>query len=126
LNWLAVTSHGETACRQKGTRNVKTLLIATALTIAASVAYANGAADPVAQGKQIVETKKCSLCHAIDGVGGKKDIPALNGILKDKADDAVAKVLAGEEKGPSGKMHPMKVKTPEEQKAVIEYLKTLK
>ena len=85
-------------------------------------------ADPVAQGKQLVEKSLCLVCHMVDGKGGKIGKP-LNGAAEGKTDQFLHDVLADAKKtlGPDTKMPPYKDKFNDEQiKAVIEYLKTLK
>jgi cytochrome c553 len=85
-------------------------------------------ADPVAQGKALVEKYKCSMCHAIDGKGGKIGKP-MNGITEGKTDDYLHGALTDPKKtiGPDTKMISYKEKLKDDEvKAVIEYIKTLK
>ncbi len=101
--------------------------IALAGTVATGWADDKPAADPVALGKQLVEAKKCSMCHAIDGKGGKLGKP-LNGIAAGKTDEYLTgalldpkNTLAADTKMPSykGKL------TDDEVKSVVAYLKSL-
>jgi mono/diheme cytochrome c family protein len=88
----------------------------------------NNPADAVAQGKQLVEQKKCSICHSIDGKGGKIGKP-LNGVAEGKTDDFLGQALLDPKKAiaPDTKMPSYKDKLKaEEVKAVVEYLKSLK
>ena len=82
--------------------------------------------DPVAHGKELA-VKKCKMCHAIDGQGGK--MSPLNGIADGKTDEQLMggiidpkTTLGADTKMPSykGKL------TDDEVKAIIAYLKTLK
>ena|SRR5664280_2183613 len=85
-------------------------------------------ADAVAQGRQLVEQKKCSICHSIDGKGGKIGKP-LNGIAEGKTDDFLSQALLDPKKAiaPDTKMPSYRDKLKDEEvKAVVEYLKSLK
>ena len=80
------------------------------------------------QGRQLVEQKKCSICHSIDGKGGKIGKP-LNGIAEGKTDDFLGQALSDPKKAiaPDTKMPSYRDKLKaEEVKAVVEYLKSLK
>ncbi len=84
-------------------------------------------ADPTAQGKQLVEKSKCTICHMIDGKGGKIGKP-LNGIAEGKTDEYLRGALTDPKKtlGPDTKMPSYKNKlSDEEVTAVIAYIKTL-
>lgn len=100
-----------------------TLIVAGALST-------NGWADDlVAKGKELVDQKKCSICHSIDGKGGRKDITPLNGITKDKTDEYLTGSLLDPKKTIKAdtKMPSYKDKLSDDDvKAVIEYLKSLK
>jgi mono/diheme cytochrome c family protein len=85
---------------------------------------ARAADDLVAQGKQVVETKKCSICHKPEGKA--KPIDALAG---DKTDDFLKGSLIDPKKtiGADTKMPSYKDKlTDTEVNAVVAYLKSLK
>lgn len=85
-------------------------------------------ADLVAKGKQLVEQKKCSICHMIDGKGGKIGKP-MNGIAEGKTDDFLREALLDPKKAIAAdtKMPSYKDKLKDDEvKAVIEYIKTLK
>lgn len=106
-------------------RTTKWLSVGLATALSANV----WADDLVAKGKELVEQKKCSICHSIDGKGGKKEFKPMNGIAKDKTDEFLTgslldpkKTIKADTKMPSykGKL------TDDEVKAVIEYIKTLK
>ena len=86
-------------------------------------------ADAVEDGKKLVEAKKCSICHAVDGKGGRKEMKPLNGITEGKTDEWLLDAMKDPKKtiGPDTKMPSYKDKlTDDEIKAVIAYLKTLK
>jgi cytochrome c oxidase subunit 2 len=85
-------------------------------------------ADPVEDGKKIVEAKKCSICHAHEGKGGKTGKPMAE-LAADRSDDFLKgslldpkKTIAADTKMPSyqGKL------TDDEVAAVIAYMKSLK
>ena len=101
----------------------KTMIAIAFLTMGAVGAHAQ---DAIAQGKKLVETKKCSICHAIDGKGGKTGKP-MNGIAEGKTDEFLKGSLLEPKKtiAPDTKMPAYKF-TEEEVKAVIEYMKSLK
>lgn len=98
------------------------------LTVTVVAARADGIADPVAHGKQLVEQKKCSICHQVDGKGGHFG-KSLNGVAEGKTDQFLMEVFTDPKKalGPDTRMPSYKDKlTEDEIKAVIAYLKSLK
>ncbi len=110
----------------KGIMKLKLFCLTLGLTGAFAVAYADDAA--VALGKQVVEKKKCSICHVIDGKGGKIGKP-LNGVAAGKTDEQLKGALLDPKKtiAPDTKMPSYQGKlTDEEVNGVIAYLKTLK
>jgi cytochrome c oxidase subunit II len=95
--------------------------------VAAARAEDKPATDPVAQGKDLVGAKKCSICHAIDGKGGK--MGSLNGCAEGKTDEWLTGAILDPKTtlGEKTKMPSYKGKlTDDEVKAVVAYLKTLK
>jgi len=105
-----------------------TLGLAGAFTLANADDAATAKDSAIAKGKQVVETKKCSICHALEGKGGKIGKP-MNELAEGKTDEFLngslvdpKKTIAADTKMPSykGKL------TDEEIGAVIEYLKSLK
>jgi cytochrome c553 len=112
--------------RKETTRMKRKIVIA--LWVACLIVTRFATADPVEDGKKIVEAKKCSICHAIDGKGGKSGKP-MNGITEGKTDDWLIESLKDPKKaiGPDTKMLSYKDKlTDDEMKAVVAYIKTLK
>ncbi|NQU12210.1 cytochrome c [bacterium] len=83
----------------------------------------NVVADPVAQGK-VLAAKKCKMCHAIDGAGGKKG--ALNGMAEGKTDEWLTGAILDPKTtlGDNAKMPAIKV-SEEEAQAIAAYMKTL-
>jgi mono/diheme cytochrome c family protein len=79
-------------------------------------------------GKAVYE-KNCAGCHGADGKGnpavaktlGEKGLNIVGKETKDKSDAALLKIIA---EG-SGKMPPSKKLTPDEQKAVLQYTRSL-
>ena len=105
---------------------MKSKLTIVAVGLAIALPASLTLADDAAKGKEIVDKKKCSICHAVDGKGGKKENPPLNGIAKGKTDEWIVKFLAGEEKTADGKTHSYKAKlTDEEKTAIKDYLKSI-
>lgn len=105
---------------------MKSKLIIAAVGLAVALPASLTLADDAARGKEIVDKKKCSICHAVDGKGGKKDVAPLNGIAKGKTDEWIVKFLAGEEKTSDGKAHSYKGKlTDEEKTAIRDFLKSV-
>ena len=103
----------------------KAVLCMLALGVAAGLFFSMVArADEasVAKGKQLVETKKCAVCHK---AGSKKGRP-LNEVAKDKTDEFLkgALLTPKETVGPKTKMPAYKF-SDEEVAAVIDYLKSL-
>jgi len=76
----------------------------------------------VAKGKQLVEAKKCAVCHKASSKKGKP----LNEVTKDKTDEYLkgALLTPKETIDPKTKMPAYKF-SDEEVKAVIDYLKSL-
>ena len=88
--------------------------------------FAYGEEDLVAKGKEIYAQKKCSMCHMIDGVGGK-----IGGDLSDEGnkgrdEEWLIKYFKDPKSlMPEAKMRPVKG-TDEELKALAAYLMSLK
>jgi cytochrome c len=119
--------------------------IATTVLVAMAAAM-GGAGDAAAQDGQALYRRQCSTCHATEA-GQNKIGPSLHGIAGSKAaavpgfefsdamkssnltwtDDNLAKYIA-DPKGtvPDGKMVYAGMKNPDDVKAVIDFLKTLK
>lgn len=103
------------------------LVAAVATARAETNAPAEAPSDPVALGKQLVEKKRCSICHAIDGKGGKTGKPMAE--YAAKTDEQLKAALLDPKKsiGPDTKMPSYKDKFSDaEVNAVIAYIKTLK
>ena len=81
----------------------------------------------ISLGKQIVEKKKCTICHSLDGKGGVKTMKPMNGITEGRTDEFLRGSLLRPKEviDPKTKMPAYKLDE-NELKAVIEYLKTLK
>ncbi len=79
----------------------------------------------IEKGKKIFDEKRCSLCHAIGGKGGKKG-PDLSDVGSKRDSDWLMKFLQ-DPKGtiPDTKMMPVKA-TKEELSALVDYLLSLK
>src|ERR1051325_1920264 len=93
-----------------------------AIGLAGVVQIAN--ADAVEDGKKLVEAKKCSICHAIDGKGGKTGKP-MNGITEGRTDEWLLEAMKDPKKtiAPDTKMPSYKDKlTDDEIKSVIAYI----
>jgi cytochrome c553 len=101
------------------------MIAVASLVLAAWTATAEEAATPADQGKALVEKKKCSMCHALDGKGGKADNESLNAIGTKKSAAEIVDVLTGKTPTPKGKPHTPKL-ADEDAKAAAAYLKTLK
>ena len=87
---------------------------------AAAPAFANAA-----RGAELYKSHQCSMCHKVNGSGGKKgpDLSAV-GTARDAA--WLSKYLMNPKSMiPNGTMPPAKV-TPDELKDLIDYLETLK
>ena len=99
---------------------IRGLGFAMAFAAAAAPAFADGAT-----GEQVYKDKQCSLCHKINGSGGKKG-PALD-TVGDTRDAAWLKKYLVDPKSmmPKGTMPPAKVSTAE-LKDLVDYLGTLK
>ena len=106
---------------------MKTKILYLTLGLVGAVATAQ-ADDLVAKGKEIVTAKKCSICHAVEGKGGKIGKP-MNELAKDKTDAFLLEAMVDPKKaiGPDTKMPSYKGKlTDDEIKACVEYIKSLK
>lgn len=104
---------------------MKWLCVVSALMMTASIARAEDKpASLVDTGKQIVEKKKCSICHT----AGKSAKPLAEGAAgKDEAYLKGSLVDPKKTIGPDTKMPSYKDKlSDDEVKAVVEYLKSLK
>ena len=104
---------------------MKLLGVFVALTMSALVVRAEDKpASLVDTGKQLVDKKKCSICHAV----GKSAKPFAEGVAG-KTDEYLTGAMVDPKKtiGPDTKMPSYKDKlTADEVKAVIEYIKTVK
>ena len=88
--------------------------------------FAQGEEDLVAKGKEIYATKKCAMCHMIDGVGGKKGPDLSDEGNKGKDEEWLIKYFKDPKSvEPEGKMRPVKG-TDEELKALAAYMMSLK
>jgi len=98
-----------------------TFLVATAVVVRAD-------ADAIAKGKKLVEDSKpkCSMCHQIDGKGGKMSKP-MEELAADHPDEFLKGSLLDPKKTlkPDTKMPAYKY-TDDEVAAVIAYMKSLK
>lgn len=82
-------------------------------------------APAITHGKQIVETKKCSMCHAIDGKGGKTGKP-MNGLAEGKTNDFLKGALLDPKKTISANVKMPAYKfSDDEVAAIIAYIKSL-
>ena len=86
---------------------------------------ASAADDAAAQGAQVYKTLRCSMCHKVQGSGGKVG-PDLTDIGT-RRDAAWLKKYLPDPKGtiPGSKMPPVKT-TPENLAALVAYLTSLK
>ncbi len=99
-------------------------VLALTFGLAGAFTAVQAADDLVAQGKQVVETKKCSICHKPEG----KAKP-MNELAGDKSDDFLKGALLDPKKtiGADTKMPSYQGKITEaEANAVVAYLKSLK
>lgn len=107
---------------------MKLRIVCVTLGLMGAFSLAQAGDDLVGKGKEIVEKKKCSICHAIDGKGGKIGKP-LNGLVEGKTDEHLKGALLDPKKtiAADTKMPSYKDKlTDDEVSAVIAYLKTVK
>jgi mono/diheme cytochrome c family protein len=105
---------------------MKTILIIALITITGWTARGDGPESQIEHGKKLVEQKKCSLCHAVDGKGGKLGKP-MNGIAAGKTDDFLKGVLLDPKKTISADVKMPAYKLSEDEvTAVIAYIKSLK
>lgn len=99
-----------------------TMMVVALLAAGVVMARAEGD-DVVAAGKELA-VKKCKMCHAIDGAGGKKK--ALAEAVKGHTDEQITKILAGDQVTSEGKPHALKPKfSDDEMKSLLAYLKSL-
>ena len=88
--------------------------------------FAQGEEDLVAKGKEIYTQKKCSLCHTIDGVGGKMGGDLSDEGNKGRDEEWLIKYFKDPKSIiPEAKMPPVKG-TDEELKALAAYMMSLK
>lgn len=97
--------------------------------IALGAVFVAGASRPAfadaAKGAQLYRARQCSMCHKVNGSGGKKG-PDLSAIGRQRDAEWLATYLVNPKSMiPKGSMPPAKV-TPAELKDVVEYLETLK
>jgi len=78
-----------------------------------------------ARGEQVYKSHQCSMCHKVNGLGGKKG-PALDDVGAKRDAAWLEKYLMNPKSMiPKGTMPPAKV-TPAELKDLVDYLETLK
>lgn len=107
---------------------LKTPLATTAFVLALSWPIAHGVAADAEAGKTVYE-KNCAGCHGADGKGnmalaktlGEKGLNIVGEETKQKSDEVLLKIIA---EG-AGKMPPSKKLTAAEQKAVLQYSRSL-
>lgn len=106
-------------------RSVKVGLVGIILINMMTYGFGLAAGPEIEKGKKLFDEKKCSLCHAIGGKGGKKG-PDLSDVGNKRDADWLMKFLQ-DPKGtiPGAKMMPVKA-TQEELSALIDYLLSLK
>lgn len=97
--------------------------------VAASIIVSIGSVAPAfadaAKGEQIYKSHQCSMCHKVNGFGGKKG-PDLSAVGTARDGAWLEKYLMSPKSMiPKGTMPPAKV-TPAELKDLIDYLETLK
>jgi mono/diheme cytochrome c family protein len=111
-----------------GEMKLNQILVTTAVFAALAWPISDGLAGEADMGKAVYE-KNCKSCHGADGKGNPAMIKALgekglNITTKEtmqKSDDVLLKIIA---EG-AGKMPPSKKLTPDEQKAVLRYNRSL-
>src|SRR3970040_2003179 len=90
------------------------------------VKFAQGEEEQVGKGKEIYTQKKCSMCHKIDGVGGKMGPDLSDEGNKGRDEEWLIKYFKDPKSlMPEAKMRPVKG-TDEELKALAAYLMILK
>ena len=78
-----------------------------------------------AKGEEVYKTHQCSMCHKVNGAGGKKG-PDLSAVANTRDAAWLTKYLKNPKAViPKGTMPPAKV-TPAELKDLVDYLETLK
>lgn len=82
---------------------------------------ANPSGDPVTMGKQLFETYGCSACHSVGGQGNTG--LALDGIGSRRTGAELKQLISAP---PSGSAMPATTASPDELKALVAYLLTLK
>ena len=88
--------------------------------------FAQGEENLVAKGKEIYTTKKCAMCHMIDGVGGKKCPDLSDEGNKGRDEEWLIKYFKDPKSVmPEAKMRPVKA-TDDELKALAAYMMSLK
>src|SRR5574341_1550743 len=88
--------------------------------------FAYGAEDLVAKGKEIYTQNKCSMCHKIEGVGGKIGPDLSDEGDKGRSEEWLIKYFKDPKSTmPEAKMRPVKG-TDEELKALAAYMLSLK
>ena len=88
--------------------------------------FAQGADELVGKGKEIYTQKKCSMCHKIEGVGGKIGPDLSDEGDKGRSEEWLIKYFKDPKSSmPEAKMRPVKG-TDEELKALVAYLMSLK
>lgn len=106
-------------------RSVKVGLAGIVLVNVIVYGFGLAAGPEIEKGKKVFDEKKCSLCHAIGGKGGKKG-PDLSDVGNKRDGEWLMKFLQ-DPKGtkPGAKMMPVKA-TKEELSALVDYLLSLK
>lgn len=101
------------------------IVAAVAGTIIVTVGSMTPAFADAARGEQIYKSHQCSMCHKINGSGGKKG-PDLSAVASTRDAAWLSKYLVNPKSMiPKGTMPPAKV-TPDEVRDLIDYLETLK
>ncbi|MGE5445915.1 MAG: c-type cytochrome [Ignavibacteriales bacterium] len=88
--------------------------------------FAYGEENLVEKGKELYTQKKCSMCHKIEGVGGKMGPDLSDEGNKGRTEDWLMKYFKDPKSVmPEAKMRPVKG-TDEELKALVAYMTSLK
>lgn len=90
------------------------------------VRFAQGEENLVEKGKELFAQKKCSMCHKIEGVGGKMGPDLSDEGNKGRNEEWLVKFFKDPKSvSPEAKMRPVKA-TDEELKALAAYVMSLK
>lgn len=100
-------------------------IAAVAIAVALGTAQPRAAQADAAKGEAVYKSQPCSLCHKINGSGGKNG-PDLSTVGDRRTAEWLADYLVDPKKIiPKSKMPPAKV-TPAELEDLVEYLRSLK